>query len=166
MLSGLLLRTSRPAGRLAACGRVEVCPPSLQPGNTLASSGWRSGLRDWLSTGWSASVSAAQGHSAGHAGRSRAAESHLCAVRGEFLSTLDDVGSRDVVLLRHRIGIAHSLRDLWHLRAQVFELVALGFNQAEAQQRLARLNRHFPTRSPRSGFAPLEPVEETPSRRT
>jgi len=28
-------------------------------------------------------------------------------------------------------------------------------SQHEAERRLARLNRHFPTRSPRSGFAPL-----------
>ena len=40
---------------------------------------------------------------------------------------------------------------------EVFKLVALHFSQAEAQCRLDRLNRHFPTRSPRSGFAPLDP---------
>jgi hypothetical protein len=76
-------------------------------------------------------------------------------VRDEFLAAVNAIDKRETALLRHRIGVAHSLRELWHLRPQVFELVALEFSQADAQACLTRLNRHFPTRSPRSGFAPL-----------
>jgi len=80
----------------------------------------------------------------------------MCAVRGEFLAALQDIRTQEVAVLRHRIGVARSSRELWHLRPEVFRLVALRFSQAEAQCRLDRLNRYFPTRSPRSGFAPLD----------
>ena len=46
-------------------------------------------------------------------------------------------------------------RELWHLRADVYRLVAVHHNQAEAEARLNRLNRHFPTRAPRSALAPI-----------
>ena len=51
--------------------------------------------------------------------------------------------------------ITHSLRDLWHLRAELYHVLALNRDQREAEQRLTQLNRHFPTRAPRSGFVPL-----------
>ena len=46
-------------------------------------------------------------------------------------------------MVQERVRIARSLRDLWHLRPEVFRLVALRHSQAEAHQRLDRLNRHF-----------------------
>ncbi len=79
----------------------------------------------------------------------------LPAVRDEFEAALFDVtadGSRELL---HRIKLARSLRELWHLRADVYRVVAVCHSQAEAEARLAQLNRHFPTRAPRSGFAPL-----------
>jgi len=78
---------------------------------------------------------------------------------------LQDIRTQQVGVLQVRIRVAHSMRELWHLRPEVFRLVALHFSQAEAQCRLDRLNRHFPTRSPRSGFAPLEtqPAEARPT---
>ena len=54
-----------------------------------------------------------------------------------------------------RHDLAHSLRDLWHLRAELYHVLALNHDQREAEQRLTQLNRHFPTRAPRSGFVPL-----------
>jgi hypothetical protein len=81
--------------------------------------------------------------------------SRLPAVRKEFLNTLTDVSGEEVEALRLRIGLCHSLRELWHARAEVFRLVGVAHSQAEADHRLARLNRHFPTRAPRSQFAPL-----------
>ncbi len=39
--------------------------------------------------------------------------------------------------------------------SDVDRLVAVEHSQAEAEARVASLNRHFPTRSPRSGFMPL-----------
>lgn len=80
----------------------------------------------------------------------------LPAVRDEFADCLDDTWGDDACDLSTRIDRAHSLRDLWHLRADVYNVVARQHSQTEAEQRLARLNRHFPTRSPRSGFAPLQ----------
>ena len=52
-----------------------------------------------------------------------------------------------------RIHQARSLRDLWHLRADVFRLIAIHHNQQEAEARLLALNRHFPTRTPRTSAA-------------
>ncbi len=79
----------------------------------------------------------------------------LPGVRSEFLNSLADIESEDADALRLRIGKCHSLRELWHARAEVFRLVGVAHSQAEADHRLARLNRHFPTRAPRSQFAPL-----------
>lgn len=81
--------------------------------------------------------------------------SRMPAVRAEFLETLRDIHTLDAKLLKDRIGFTRSLRELWHLRTEVYRVVAVARSQAEAEQRVAELNRHFPTRSPRSGFAPL-----------
>jgi hypothetical protein len=151
MLSHLLHRMRRQAGAAEPRRRVEVCPPSLLHGRALAVVGWR----DWLGTSWSTSASPPQGWARGPADRRRGGDLRLGPVRDEFLEALHDLRSREAALLRHRVGIARSLRELWHLRPEVFKLLALGYSQAEAQRRLDSLNRHFPTRSPRSGFAPL-----------
>ena len=79
----------------------------------------------------------------------------LPAVREEFEAALFDVTADDTRDLLNRIKLARSLRELWHLRADVYRHVAVRHSQAEAEARLALLNRHFPTRAPRSGFAPL-----------
>ncbi len=79
----------------------------------------------------------------------------LPGVRDAFLRCLTDVPGDDARRLAERIGQARSLRELWHLRADLYRLVGLQHSQTEAEARLARLNRHFPTRAPRSAFAPL-----------
>jgi len=79
----------------------------------------------------------------------------LPALRAEFAACLDDAVGDEVHALAQRIERARSLRDLWHLRADIFNCVARQHSQLEAEARLATLNRHFPTRSPRSGFAPM-----------
>jgi hypothetical protein len=79
----------------------------------------------------------------------------LPRVREDFITALHDLEGDDAGMLRRRIQHSHSLRELWHLRADVFRNVATQRSQAEAVERLAGLNRHFPTRAPRSGFAPL-----------
>jgi hypothetical protein len=118
--------------------RQEVRPPSLRHS---PSSGWQR-LMFWLLA--PAPLDAAP------------PLDRLPAVRDEFADCLDDTWGDDACELSTRIERAHSLRDLWHLRADLYNLVARQHSQAEAEQRLARLNRHFPTRSPRSGFAPLQ----------
>jgi hypothetical protein len=79
----------------------------------------------------------------------------LPGVRLEFLAALADISGDDADAMRLRIGNSRSLRELWHARAEVFRIVGVAHSQAEADLRLAQLNRHFPTRAPRSQFAPL-----------
>lgn len=80
----------------------------------------------------------------------------LPAVRADFQRAVADlVQPFEASQLVRRIEASRSLRELWHLRTEVYRLVALQHSQAEADARLARLNRHFPTRAPRSGFMPL-----------
>jgi hypothetical protein len=81
----------------------------------------------------------------------------LCEVREEFAESLHDVGNPHAHYLRDRVLRCRSMRELWHLRPEIFNLIAVRHSQEEAERRLAPLNRHFPTRSPRSGFAPLDP---------
>ncbi len=75
-------------------------------------------------------------------------------VRAEFLATLTDVDTAEIQALRQRIESAQSLRDLWHLRSEVFGTLGVALSQTQAEERLAKLNRHFPTRAPRTQFAP------------
>jgi hypothetical protein len=79
----------------------------------------------------------------------------LPGIRDDFIAALADMGGDEAAGLRRRVQHSHSLRELWHLRAEVYRVVALHHSQAEAEHRVAELNRHFPTRAPRSGFMPL-----------
>jgi hypothetical protein len=79
----------------------------------------------------------------------------LPSVRAEFLASVADLGHDEAERLRWRIHHARSLRELWHLRTDVFSMVAVSCSQREAEQRLLMLNRHFPARAPRSQFAAL-----------
>jgi hypothetical protein len=124
--------------------RVAVCPPHRSGARP-----WLARLREWLGGSWPR-----------EAGDGRAAPTRpdllsLEAVRREFIDAVDGIRTPGGDELLDRIHFARSLRELWHLRAEVFRLVSLHHSQAEADERLAGLNRHFPTRSPRSGFAPL-----------
>ena len=150
MLVNLLHRLRRHAQHSSASHRTEVCPPALLQAAGAPLPGWRAGLREWLSTGWHAPSRGAT-DPARQPGRER-----VHGVRDEFVEALHDLPAQPCALLQERIRAARSLRDLWHLRPEVFRLVALHYSQAEAQVRLDRLNRHFPTRAPRSGFAPLD----------
>lgn len=75
----------------------------------------------------------------------------LPGVKQDFLACLDDVALPAATGLRASIGASRSLRELWHLRAEVFHLVGRGHSEGEAERRIDRLNRHFPTRSVRPG---------------
>jgi hypothetical protein len=77
------------------------------------------------------------------------------AIRVEFMRAVADIDSDEADQLRNRIALARSLRELWHLRAEVFRVVGLALSQREAEGRLGLLNRHFPTRAPRSQFGSL-----------
>ena len=79
----------------------------------------------------------------------------LPAVRTEFMAALADLTTAEADRLRLRIHEAQSLRELWHVRSDLFSVVGVARSQTEAEQRLLLLNRHFPTRAPRSQFAAL-----------
>lgn len=150
MLIEILHRLQRQPPRRNVAPRTEVCPPALQLRSATPGPAWRAGLREWLSTGWQAAS-----RDPADTVASLASE-RLARVRDEFMQALRDIRTQESGMVQERVRIARSLRELWHLRPEIFRLVALRYSQAEAQQRLDRLNRHFPTRSPRSGFAPLD----------
>jgi hypothetical protein len=117
--------------------RMEVCPPSLRHAPGTA---WQR-LMFWLL--------APAPHDAAPP------LDHLPAVRADFQAAIADIDGEEAGSLRQRIDVSCSLRELWHLRSAVYRLVGIAFSQSEAERRLAQLARHFPTRSPRSQFAPL-----------
>lgn len=118
--------------------RIEVCPPSLR--QAPEGTAWQR-FMFWL-------LAPAPQEASPPPNR-------LPAVRTEFLATLSDIPGDDAERLRRRIGDARSLRELWHLRAEIYRIVGVALSQAEAEQRVMLLNHHFPTRAPRSQFAPL-----------
>jgi hypothetical protein len=70
----------------------------------------------------------------------------LNQVKTEFLSVVWDLQSYTATRSRESISQARSLRELWHLRADVFRVIAVHRGQAEAYRRMESLNRHFPVR--------------------
>jgi hypothetical protein len=80
----------------------------------------------------------------------------LAEARQDFLAALADLDSPDTNALRNQLRVARSLQEMWHLRAGLFGLVSRELSQHAARERLEQLNRHFPTRSIGSGFAPLD----------
>jgi len=134
-------RASRPAHRASpepatTPPRLEVCPPRpFGDEEPLVKRLWRS----------------VSGHAAL---QDDPVLQRLRAAREEFSAVLDDIADRDAHFLQQRLLHCRSLRELWHLRSEIFYLVARHHSQQEAQARLAPLNRYFPTRAPGSGFAP------------
>ncbi len=117
--------------------RGEVCPPSLRQ---APRSPWQR-LCFWL---------LAPGPLQGSPSLNR-----LPPVRQDFRDSMHDIGTETARALCMRIDQARTLRELWHLRAELYNVVAVHHSQHEAERRVSQLNRHFPTRAPRSGFAPL-----------
>jgi hypothetical protein len=121
-----------------------VCPPAREV----------LGFRAWLMRGLRDAAGARPSATHGH-GASQPDDTVLVATQREFSEALVGVPSWQAAALRERIRRANSMRELWHLRVDVFSLVAVHLSQSEADARLAWLNRRFPTRGPRSGFAEL-----------
>ena len=71
------------------------------------------------------------------------------AVKNEFNTAMWDLQSVRANQVRDLIVQARSLRELWHLRADVFRVVALHRGQAEAELRMEALDAHFPVRASR-----------------
>jgi hypothetical protein len=110
--------------------RRDVCPPALAPEAPDTT-----GLRRWLRR-----LGAPQASSADPLER-------VLAVREEFARALDGIGSQHAQFLQHRIRHQRSLRELWHLRAEMFVLIAQALTEHEAEQRMAPLARHFAARA-------------------
>jgi hypothetical protein len=132
----LPLRVGPPA--VAARGRVHIRigAPSLQP--------WQdsdSALPDWDSPG---GLNSSHARAVAIETELRPAVTPLALIREEFVAALRDIASANSVDLRQRVRRCPSLRGLWHLRADVFNEVAMQRSEHEAQSRLAQLNRHFP----------------------
>lgn len=126
--------------------RLEICPPERRCGPRP----WWRRLHDWARASWPAPAG------------DTSADSPLANARRDFADALTDLAGERADELLDRVDAARSLRELWHLRTEVFSLVSLQHSQVEADLRLARLNRHFPARAPRSGFGTLEPRDMWP----
>lgn len=130
----LVHRTDAAPATTLPASRIEVRPPEVWQ----ASTGWRGTLRRWLNT---------QLHRLPEPARP---VNRLALVKDEFLGQLGDMNHPQASLLAERIGRARSLRELWHLRSAMYNLLARTHSQHEAEERLAQLNRHFPTRATRT----------------
>lgn len=145
---------SRPP--LLGQARIEVCPPVLRRSTQSSGwhEGWQAGLRDWLHSAWPTSVG--EGHSTQaqwpkELTMTAQSSTPLSLVRREFVDALHDVRTQQAGDLLGRIRTARSMRELWHLRIDIYNLVARHRDESEASYRLNRLNRFFPQRVGRSG---------------
>ena len=118
--------------------RMNVCPPDVVP---RRDSLWTAALR-WLVGG---DVDVAP-----------ALRTPLERARSEFVAALGGLEEVDQNGLLKRAQHARSLRELWHLRSELYTLVARRVSQTEADARLARVNQHFPTRAQRASTPAAE----------
>ena len=112
--------------------RMNVCPPDVVP---RRESPWKAALR-WL-VGGDTDVAPAL-------------RTPLERARSEFVAALEGLAEVDHHGLLKRAQHARSLRELWHLRSELYTLIARRVGQPEADARLARVNQHFPTRAQRT----------------
>ena len=121
--------------------RMNVCPPDVAP---RRDSLWTATLR-WLVGGDVEVVPALR--------------TPLERARTEFVGALVGLEEDDHHGLLKRAQHARSLRELWHLRSELYTLIARRVGQPEADARLARVNQHFPTRAQRTGTAAPESTD-------
>jgi hypothetical protein len=121
--------------------RMNVCPPDVCP---RSESLWSATLR-WLVGG---NVEVAP-----------ALRTPLEKARGEFVAAMDGLLEVDHMDLLRRAQHARSLRELWHLRSELYTQIARRVSQFEADARLARVNQHFPTRAQRMSTPATETAD-------
>lgn len=118
----------------SAARRVGVTPPAqFAPAQPLWKS-WCRGLWNWL---WDN----------GESPRPPSSVNGLRAIKTEFVASLWDLQSLRANQVRDQIETSRSLRELWHLRADVFKVISTHRGQIEAQLRLDALDSHFPVRA-------------------
>lgn len=120
----------------SASRRASVTPPSqFAPPQPLWKL-WARGFWNWL---WDNDESP----------RPLASANGLRAIKTEFVASLWDLQSLRANQVRDQIETARSLREMWHLRADVFKVISTHRGQIEAQLRLDALDSHFPVRASR-----------------
>jgi hypothetical protein len=137
--------------------RIEVCPPALRRSTSAAGwhESWQASLRDWLQSAWPTTAGSAhstQSHWPKELSMTVQSSTPLSMVRREFVDALRDIRTQQAGDLLGRIRIARSMRDLWHLRTEIYNLVSRHRDETEATYRLNRLNRFFPQRVGRAGL--------------
>jgi hypothetical protein len=121
--------------------RMNVCPPDVcAPSESL----WSAALR-WLV--------------GGNVQEPPAQHTPLEQARAEFVAAFDGLLDLDHNGLLKRAQHARSLRELWHLRSELYTLIARRASQAEADARLARVNQYFPTRAQRTSSQATEAAD-------
>ena len=118
--------------------RQETAPPALFRRSQPAWKQWVSGAWRWL---WDMDEPELEAVSV----------TPLNRVRAEFRNAMWDLQSSRADAVRLEIEKARSLRELWHLRADVFKVVSVHRGQNEAQLRIDHLDDHFPVRSFKHG---------------
>jgi len=148
MASGLVQLHTKSRVQAKCPVKVESCPPSRFDGSPGPIDRFVDRVLDWLGTGSERTLR--REASSGWEPVASHAATPLAIVRIEFVDALEDIPTLTADQLDVRIRHARSLRELWHLRADIYGLVGLQHGQIEAERRLGRLNRHFPARVPRS----------------
>lgn len=148
--------------------RIEVCPPAVRRGTSTSSwqEGWQADLRDWLQSAWPAtagSARSAQSHWPTELTMTAQSSSPLSLVRREFVDSLRDIRTQQGGDLLGRVRVARSMRDLWHLRTEIYHLVSRHRDESEATLRLNRLNRFFPQRVGRPGVGSVATTPTVPT---
>ena len=131
-MSTAIFRLLHPKSAAPTTSRLNVCPPDVCP---QADSLWAATLR-WLVGGDVEAVPALR--------------TPLERARTEFVAAMAGLLETDPHGLLKRAQHARSLRELWHLRSELYTLIARRISQCEADVRLARVNQHFPTRAQRT----------------
>lgn len=146
-LDRLLHRKGAPATQPPL--RIDVRPPELWP---RRASLWSTLLR-WLVGNDTDAVPALR--------------TPLDKARSEFVAAMEGLVAVDTSDLLRRAQHARSLRELWHLRSELYTLIARRISQCEADTRLARVNQHFPTKTARTstGVSVLPETSDEPQAR-
>lgn len=118
--------------------RTEICPPALF---SRSRPYWQRLLRAW----WRKLTNQAE------PSLQQRPKGQIQSVREAFFVGLADLSPEYTYELRCRIEKARSLRELWHLRADVFNVLAQHRGQSFAHARLSSINTNFPSRVPQSG---------------
>lgn len=134
LLTRLLNRKPAPPSTI----RIDVCPPDIcEPRASL----WSIALR-WLVGNDTVAAPSLR--------------SPLERARDEFVAAMQGLVNLDSNDLLQRAQHARSMRELWHLRSELYTLIARRISQQEADARLAHVNQHFPSRAQRTGINATE----------